>query len=273
MINNDTIYNQFRRKNAANNKADETVNVRFIFEGNSATNIIVNGEKIKAAIVLSQDKDMAYVYTEKRKPLALGYCFENKGLHYLIIKKEVIIRDVLYNKYQALLANVELEENVWGYFKSPETSYINTKVEGSAVEVSLQHPILVASAGLFEIGDKFLVKNRPWEVIETDTISSDAITYYSLRATTVAKESAVSEGSAAAEMPEEAQIDESIQVAPLQTIQLTTEDGVFYATTQELVNVKKKLTSVNFTVPFGIEEFSVVVLQNGNEKTINYKVV
>lgn len=272
MINNDSIYNQFRRKNAALKKADETVNVRFIFEGNSATNIVVNGEKFKAAIVLNQDKDLAYVYTEKRRPLTIGTSFENKGLHFLIIKNEVVIKDVLYNKYQALLANVELEDNIWGYFKSPETTYINTKVEGGAVEVSLQHPILVAPAGLFQIGDKFLVKNRPWEVIETDTISSNEITYYSLKATTIEKTVELEREDAAENEPEEEVLDDSIEVAPLQTIQVSTEHGSFYATA-ELVDVKLKVNSATFTVPFGIDKFEVIVFENGYEKTIKYKVV
>ena len=273
MIHNDDIYNQFRRKNSAINKADDTVNVRFIFEGNSATDIIIGGEKYKAAIVLQQDKDLAYVYTEKRKPLVIGTSFAHKDLHYLIIKKEVVIRDVLYNKYQALIANVELEDNIWGYFKSPETTYINTKVEGSAVEVSLQHPVLVAPAGLYKIGDKFLVKDRPWEVIETDTISSDEITYYSLKATTIAKEVEPEQGSNAAENePEEEVLDNFIEVSPLQTIQVSTENGSFYATA-ELVDVKLKVNSATFTIPFGIDSFEVVVFENGNEKTIKYKVV
>lgn len=272
MINNDSIYNQFRRKNAASNKADKYENVRFIFEGNSATNIIVNGERYRAAIVLKQDKDLAYIYTERNRPLTVGVSFENKGLHFLIIKKEAIIKDVLFNRYQALIANVQLENNVWGYFKSPETTYINTKIEGSAVEVSLQHPILVAPAGLYKIGDKFLVKGRPWEVIETDTISSDEITYYSLKATTIAKEIEIKTENAAAEMPVELETDNSIEVSALQEIQLITEEG-FFETNKELINVKLKLSSVIFTIPFGIDNFEVTVRENGKDKIIKYKVV
>lgn len=274
MINNDSIYNQFRRKNAASNKADKYENVRFIFEGNSATNIIVNGERYRAAIVLKQDKDLAYIYTERNRPLAVGVSFENKGLHFLIIKKEAIIKDVLFNRYQALIANVQLENNVWGYFKSPETTYINTKIEGSAVEVSLQHPILVAPAELYKIGDKFLVKGRPWEVIETDTISSDEITYYSLKATTIAKEieTETEVNNAAAEMPAELETDNSIKVSALQEIQLATEEG-FFETTKELINVKLKLSSVIFTIPFGIDNFEVTVRENREDKIIKYKVV
>lgn len=272
MINDYSPYEKLRKRVRAVDIAEDSVNTQFIFEGNSSIDVIINGEKYKLAIVLKEDKDAAYIYTVKERPLVVGSCFAAKGLHFLIYKKDTFIKNVRFKRYEALLANVELAENVWGYFKSPETSYINTKIEDEAVEVSLQHPILVAPAGLFEIGDKFTIKGRPWQVIETDTISSDEVTYYSLRATTIEKTIELEGKDAAENEPEEEVLDGFIEVSPLQTIQVSTEHGSFYATA-ELVDVKLKVNSATFTVPFGIDEFEVIVFENGYEKTIKYKVV
>lgn len=261
-------YDFLRERVNAKRISNDCLNTQFVFEGNSAIEVLINEEKYKVAIVLKEDRDMAYVYTELNKPLINGTSFTAKDLHILIVKKMTIIKDVDFNKYEALLANVELEDNVWGYFKSPEETYINTKIEGSTVEVSLQHPILVAQAGLYEIGDKFLIKDRPWEVIETDTIASDEVTYYSLKATTIEKDSSdVEKEDAPEEVP-----DGKVKVHVLDRITLTTQNAVFSSSTK-LVDQKIKLTSVEFTVPFGITEFTVKVKQNGENKEIVYKVV
>lgn len=260
-------YDLLRERIRASKASNDCLNTQFIFEGNSAIETLINGEKYKIAIVLKEDRDMAYVYTELNKPLINGTSFTVKDLHILIVKKMTIIKNVQFNKYEALLANVELDNNIWGYFKSPEETYINTKIESSTVEVSLQHPILVAQSGLFKIGDKFLIKDRPWEVIETDTIASDEVTYYSLKATTIEKDSSDVEIDTITEIP-----DGKVQVHPLDRIILDTQDGMFITSTK-LIDQKIKLTSVEFTIPFGIQEFTVKVKQNGEEKEINYKVV
>ena len=182
-------FDYFRKRNARKKAYAKEVNTRFVFNGLPSVEITLeNNDTMMACVVNKQEKDVAYIYTHQDEPLAVGTVLVAKGLHFLIVEQIIIMQDVEFNKYLALLCNTQFDEWDWGYFKGPEKGYINLSMKEDLAAISQQKPILVARQGRFNIGDKIKVNGRPWLIIESDTISSPTIGYYSLKATTMSKE-------------------------------------------------------------------------------------
>ena len=57
------------------------------------------------------------------------------------------------------MCNVEIN-GLWGYFRSPEESYINTVLKQDVVVQSQQKPILVLGKDVLPIGERFEVRGR-----------------------------------------------------------------------------------------------------------------
>ena len=140
--------------------------------------------------------------------------------------------------------------------------------------ISQQKPILVARQGRFTINDKVKVNGRPWLIIESDTISSPEIGYYSLKATTMSKDE-LQEDDTVLEGDESilaATLDDRISVTTFQEVELPTEGG-FYQSTCKLIQLKVTSDKINFKVPVGIKNFTVKIKQDGIIVERNFKVV
>ena len=140
--------------------------------------------------------------------------------------------------------------------------------------ISQQKPILVARQGRFNINDKVKVNGRPWLIIESDTISSPEIGYYSLKATTMSKDE-LQENDTVLEGDESilaATLDDRISVTTFQEVELPTEGG-FYQSTCKLIQLKVTSDKINFKVPVGIKNFTVKIKQDGIIVERNFKVV
>lgn len=103
-------------------------------------------------------------------------------------------------------------------------------------------------------------------VIERDDYSTDGITYYSLQATTSGK--LVDDSTLLPQTEEDPAI---IKVHGLDVITVSTEDAFF--SSNRKFDVTRTLNSVEFRVPFGYSDFYIQVKQNGETKTVSYKVV
>ena len=140
--------------------------------------------------------------------------------------------------------------------------------------ISQQKPILVARQGRFNINDKVKVNGRPWLIIESDTISSPEIGYYSLKATTMSKDE-LQEDDTILEGDDNilaATLDDRISVTTFQEVELPTEGG-FYQSTCKLIQLKVTSDKINFKVPVGIKNFTVKIKQDGIIVERNFKVV
>ena len=140
--------------------------------------------------------------------------------------------------------------------------------------ISQQKPILVARQGRFNINDKVKVNGRPWLIIESDTISSPEIGYYSLKATTMSKDE-LQEDDTVLKGDESilaATLDDRISVTTFQEVELPTEGG-FYQSTCKLIQLKVTSDKINFKVPVGIKNFTVKIKQDGIIVERNFKVV
>ena len=268
-------FDYFRKRNARKKAYAKEVNTRFVFNGLPSVEITLeNNDTMMACVVNKQEKDMAYIYTHQNEPLAIGTVLIAKGLHFLIVEQIIIMQDVEFNKYLALLCNTQFDEWDWGYFKGPEESYINLSMKEDLAAISQQKPILVARQGRFNINDKVKVNGRPWLIIESDTISSPEIGYYSLKATTMSKDE-LQEDDTILEGDESilaATLDDRISVTTFQEVELPTEGG-FYQSTCKLIQLKVTSDKINFKVPVGIKNFTVKIKQDGIIVERNFKVV
>ena len=138
-----TSFSRFQERNKKRTVAQNKLNTSFIFK--SYPSIEIQGsadQKIQASIANKQEKDYAYVFTQRQDELEIGSVWTAKNLHLLITEEITIIKDVNWHKYHALLCNVQID-NHWGYFKGPEKSFLDVVLEKEVIWESPQKPVLV----------------------------------------------------------------------------------------------------------------------------------
>lgn len=275
---------RFQKRNQQYKAAEEVINSEFIFKGYPSTTLVDSlNNSIKAAVVNVEEKDKAYIYTSAENLLNLGETYRAKDLCLLVIDKVTIIKDVSWNKYISLLCNVYFN-NCAGYFLGSEKKHISVSLEKHSQLFSNAKPVLVLPNGVLEYNDKVVINNRGWVVEEYDNISSNFVTYYSLRPSTVSEEERnnhigqnnyiIKRIDIKEQLPLEViEIGNSIyQIANNTPVTLSTEDGYFKASSKVTIH-QHNSNQVSFSIPFGVEEVQIEVLKNGVIQTLTYKAV
>ena len=282
-----TSFSRFQERNKKRTVAQNKLNTSFIFK--SYPSIEIQGsadQKIQASVVNKQEKDYAYVFTQRQDELEIGSVWTAKNLHLLITEEITIIKDVDWHKYHALLCNVQID-NHWGYFKGPEKSFLDVVLEKEVIWESPQKPVLVLPENVLNFRDKIVIKGRAWLIQEYDAISTPGLVYYSLKPTTISKEVAAENTGKDTyiEKHEEPIInvvenpisllseDSVFNISPNVPITLSTEDGYFKTTNKNLKIQKRTASIVVFSIPFGISEVAVEVKEKGDIVTKTYRVV
>ena len=282
-----TSFSRFQERNKKRTVAQNKLNTSFIFK--SYPSIEIQGsadQKIQASIANKQEKDYAYVFTQKQDELEIGSVWTAKNLHLLITEEITIIKDVNWHKYHALLCNVQID-NHWGYFKGPEKSFLDVVLEKEVIWESPQKPVLVLPENVLNFRDKIVIKGRAWLIQEYDAISTPGLVYYSLKPTTISKEVAAENADKEiyVEKHEEPIVnvvenpisllseDSVFNISPNVSITLSTEDGYFKTTNKNLKIQKRTASMVVFSIPFGISEVAVEVKEKGDIVTKTYRVV
>ena len=282
-----TSFSRFQERNKKRTVAQNKLNTSFIFK--SYPSIEIQGsadQKIQASIANKQEKDYAYVFTQRQDELEIGSVWTAKNLHLLITEEITIIKDVNWHKYHALLCNVQID-NHWGYFKGPEKSFLDVVLEKEVVWESPQKPVLVLPENVLNFRDKIVIKGRAWLIQEYDAISTPGLVYYSLKPTTISKEVAAENTGKDiyVEKHEEPIInvvenpisllseDSVFNISPNVPITLSTEDGYFKTINKNLKIQKRTSNTVVFSIPFGISEVAVEVKEKGDIVTKTYRVV
>ena len=282
-----TSFSRFQERNKKRTVAQNKLNTSFIFK--SYPSIEIQGsadQKIQASVVNKQEKDYAYVFTQRQDELEIGSVWTAKNLHLLITEEITIIKDVNWHKYHALLCNVQID-NRWGYFKGPEKSFLDVVLEKEVIWESPQKPILVLPENVLNFRDKIVIKGRAWLIQEYDAISTPGLVYYSLKPTTISKEVAAENTGKDiyVEKHEEPTINvvenpisllseaNVLHISPNVPITLSTEDGYFKTTNKNLKIQKRTASMVVFSIPFGISEVAVEVKEKGDIVTKTYRVV
>ena len=282
-----TSFSRFQERNKKRTVAQNKLNTSFIFKGYPSIEIQGSADqKIQASIANKQEKDYAYVFTQRQDELEIGSVWTAKNLHLLITEEITIIKDVNWHKYHALLCNVQID-NHWGYFKGPEKSFLDVVLEKEVIWESPQKPVLVLPENILNFRDKIVIKGRAWLIQEYDAISSPGLVYYSLKPTTISKEVAAENTGKDiyVEKHEEPTInvvenpisllseDSVFHISPNVSITLSTEDGYFKTTNKNLKIQKRTASMVVFSIPFGISEVAVEVKEKGDIVTKTYRVV
>ncbi len=270
-------FDRWQAKQLKRTVAQGQLNSSFVMKGYPSITIEgMNSEKIAAAVVNKQEQDYAYFYTLIDKPLPIGSIWKVKSLYFLIAEEIVIIKDVRWHKYMAYLCNTQIGDK-WGYFKGPQESFINLNLKQNVILESQQHPVLVLPEGSLSIGDKVLIKNRAWLVQEHDSISTQGISYYSLVPTTVS--STIYQDQETVEKPNKVKkpyddivIDDNHNIiySYNHEIELSTEQG-YIQTVAKINIVRHEEKLVSFTVPFGVEQFEVEILEKGQKVIKTFK--
>lgn len=278
-------YKNFQDRMKQEKLQNGLANAQFVFSAENSTILCdsSNGENIvHASVVNLQEKDLAYIYTNELDVLPIGSVWSAKNLSWLIAEEIVIIKHVKWHKYLAFKCNV-LIDNIYGYFKGPQKQFINVTLQQNTVLQSLQHPVLVLSNNkTFNINDKIMINNRGWLIQEKDDISTNGITYYSLRETTINKQelnktnsNIVPNQSVITLMPSENPIQTpsgEILIGAGSTITLNTEQG-YFRTNNPLVQISTmSATTVTFIIPYGISSLEVKTKESGEIVTRKYKV-
>lgn len=282
-------FSRFQERNKKRTVAQNIFNTNFVFKGYPSIEIQGSSDqKIQASVVNKQDKDYAYIFTQKSDELKIGSIWTAKNLNFLITEEITIIKDVNWRKYHALLCNVQID-NQWGYFKGPEKSFVDIQLEKDVVWESPQKPILVLPENVLNFRDKIVIKNKAWLIQEYDAISTPGLVYYSLKPTTISKE--VLEENIGKdtyiekyEKPAVNIIEEPIisyiqkdnnilTISPNISITLKTENGYFESNNKNLQIQKRTVDTVVFLIPFGISEVIVKIKEKGDIVTKTYRVI
>ena len=282
-----TSFSRFQERNKKRTVAQNKLNTSFIFKGYPSIEIQGSADqKIQASVVNKQEKDYAYVFTQKSDELEIGSVWAAKNLHLLITEEITIIKDVDWHKYHALLCNVQID-NHWGYLKGPEKSFLDVVLEKEVIWESPQKPVLVLPENILNFRDKIVIKGRAWLIQEYDAISTPGLVYYSLKPTTISKEVAAENTGKdiyiekheepivnVVENPISLLSEDSVfTISPNVSITLPTEDGYFKTTNKNLKIQKRTASIVVFSIPFGISEVAVEVKEKGDIVTKTYRVV
>lgn len=257
-------FNRFIDKNKKRTLAADEMNGRFVFNGYPTTTITCGEQKVTAAVVNKQEQEKAYIYTDLQHPLDIGSVWTTKGLHFLIVEEIVIIKDVQWKKYIALLCNV-LIDDMWCYFKGSEKAAISTSIKEDVFLNTQAKPVLVSAAKL-GFRDKIIINNRAWVVMEWDNISTQGIVYCTLEPTTISKE--IEDKGIIKHNHDTTNItfvsdeknDEFILVKPNIDIIVPTEKGYIKASAN--INIKSRTsTEIIFSIPYGVENVLITTLQ------------
>ena len=282
-----TSFSRFQQRNKQRTVAQNNLNTNFIFKGYPSTKISGStGESIQASVVNKQERDYAYVFTQMQDELKVGSIWTVKNLKLLITEEITIIKDVNWHKYHALLCNVQVD-NLWGYFKGPEKSFLDVSLEQKVVWESPQKPVLVLPESTLGFMDKIVIKGRAWLVQEYDAISTPGLVYYSLKPTTISKDVAAENAGKDVYVDKHEEtmvtiIEEPIaargvdlpnMISANKEIYLSTEEG-YFKTSNKNIKIKKRSSSeVVFVIPYGIAELTVEVKEKGEIVKKLYRVV
>ena len=121
---------------------------------------------------------------------------------------------------------------------------------------------MVVDANWVTIGKKLIISGKPYKIAETDTITNAGIAYCSLDRDFVDKQPDVA--------PNEP--GDNVLIAGIK--QKVQTNFAHFIADKKIDIVSKTLNEVEFVVPYGYEELTIITKTSGNEELVTvYKVV
>ena len=297
---NKNVYDVFRTVAKKRATCFDTRSAAFITQGRLSKDIYHKrkNKNIKAGLVYQykEGPDEAIVYTFKQDDLRKGDYFVYDHTEYLVYEDQKLADEsVNHKKHRALECNVSFSfnEDIYkGYFVSTLRRKSDPDLEGKQLLMPDEMPLLILPKNnSLTINSIFFVDDKPWKIVEYDSITNKGITYYYLERdfTRNIPEEVEAQSfnfiteqeeftqepqqmlrSFSLQQTEEQELEIALQ--PLIDYYFTTEEGYFSATPKIDV-LRREKTKVHFQIPLGISEVSISTRLNGVNVEKIYKVI
>ena len=141
---------------------------------------------------------------------------------------------------------------------------------------------------MLDFQDKIVIKGRAWVIQEFDAISTPGLVYYSLKPTTISKESVINNNGKDIYVEKHNTITPTIIDSPVMSLDMDrdeilvspnkelivfTENGYFVSSNKNIKIHKRNATQVIFSIPFGIETLDIEFKEKGDIVSKTYRVV
>lgn len=275
------IYDIFRNIQAKRKACYDGRSANFILEGQMAQTIYQKRQQknIPAAITFNHKEgpDEAIVYTLISDELLKGDYYVFRNVNYLTIEEDKLTdNDVSFRKSRAVECNVSFTfkgEVYIGYFKSKMRGNETPDFKNKGVLLPDEGPLLILpTSNALPLQEDFIIKGKPFKVVEVDQISNRGITYHYLERGIERElgeenigETGTGGKNSLPETPEP-------ELYAMQEYTFETEDAFFSATPAVEV-ISRKRIETRFRVPFGLSNVAITIKKDGEEHTTNYKVV
>lgn len=296
---NKNVYDVFRTVAKKRATCFDTRSAAFITQGKLSKDIFHKRKNkiIKAGLVYQykEGPDEAIVYTFKNDDLRKGDYFVHDHTDYLVFEDQKLVDDgVNHKKHRAVECNVSFSFQgiiFKGFYLSTLRRKTDRDLEGKQLLMPDEMPLLILPKNEnLTVNSVFFIDEKPWRIVEFDSITNKGITYYYLerdftRNLSEEEEIEIQSFSFITEeeftqepepmfMPFSFEPEGSQEVAlrPLTDYYFTTEEGYFSATPKVDV-VSREKTKINFQIPLGISEVSISTRLNGVNLEKIYKVV
>lgn len=247
-------YKKFREVQAIKTSCYDERSAAFITEGlvsQGITHVRLN-ETIKAAIVvdMKEGADQTIVYTFNEDNLLKGDYFIYDDVYY-VVYEEVKLTDstLIWKKQLALECNVIVtvgSVNYRGYFLSSlRQKSFNTLENNLALLADQKSLIIMPTNSIFKIDLEIQIGSKGWKIIDYDNISNDSISYLYLERTSLSTETLETY------TPEDADILHPMVEYTFDTLE------AYFVTSVEVNIISRSLTSIVFTIPFGVTSIDI----------------
>lgn len=249
----------------------------FLLDGAAAVEIYVPRLQAnkQAALIITEkegpDTTLVYTFLERVPQMELlkADYFTWKNNAYFVYQNIEIVNEAIYKKQQAYQCNVDFVvdgETYYGYYVASLAKYVDTSLQDDLNITDNDKPILIMPTfDWLKVGQKIVIKNKPYKIIDFDIITNDQIAYISLDRDFISKQEDVIEEDI--EEPTEPVLRAGIEIS------LPIQYG-YFKTSVEVELITKTATVVNFIIPYGIEEIEITT-KDENKVDVKkvYKVV
>ena len=270
-------FNAFRRKLDINNKCVANYESAFITEGTSAVQIYsLRLKNYKPAAIIITDKegpDTSLVYTFKEQAredeLVKGDYYTWNNNTYFVYEDVQVVLDTNYKKQKSYQCNVEFNytcecgsNTYFGYYVSSLARYVDTTLQSNLNISDNDKPVLILPAlHWVKVGAQFVIHNKPYKIIEIDTITNKGIAYCSLDRDFVSKQKDVV-------------IEEINPVLVAGIEQLITTYDDYLQTSHKVDIISRTNAGITIVVPYGLDEIVLTTKDDsGRVSEQKYKVV
>ena len=280
-----SMYNTFRRKQAAEQNCLTQAEAAFITEGSSA--VVIYSLRLRATknaglIITDRDgPDSNLVYTLKERVteqelLKGDYYTWNDNL-YFVYEDVALVHKAPYKKQKSYQCNVGFKYNnqcYYGYYVASLTKYVDTTLQMKLNITDNDKPILILPQfDWIKVGVKIIIEGKPYKIIDYDYITNKGIAYCSLDRDFVDKYADITPGDDSSYDDSGSEpVGELTLIAGI--IQNISTCFGYLVANQQIDIISRLYDIVQIVVPFGVTTINIAT-KNISGQIINteYKVV